>query len=308
MKEIFKSDISLEQYRIFYIVVTCQSMSKAADELFISQPAVSMAISKLETAYKGKLLIRNKSGVRPTPEGQMLFEYLEQAFSLISKAETTYSRMADLNSGQIRIGASDTLSAGYLLPYLERFHSKYPEINIEVTNRVTSETISLIRNDVVEIGFVNLPCAGIEDMEVSESMKIHDCLVAGGRFAELKRGIELNSLSNHPLLMLEKNSSTRQYIDNFAKNSGVELAPKIELGSSDLLLEFARINLGIAFVIREFSLNKFSEITDELGRPPLFEIPLIPPIPPRAIGFVRKKSAPLSFAAEKFISLLTEKM
>lgn len=293
--------ITLDQYHIFYMVVKLGSMSAAARALYISQPAVSMSIAKLESAYNGKLLHRNKAGVLPTPEGNMLYENLEKAFSHIQYAENTYTRMQELNEGEIRIGASDTVSMGFLLPYLERYHAAYPGIHIGVTNRTTPETIELLEQEEVDLGFINLPYEKVKaqgDYEVFPCLTIHDCLIGGTKFLNLQRGMALTKLEQYPLLMLEKTSNTRRYLDEYASQQGISLHPNIELGSSDLLLQFVRINLGLAFVIREFY-QEVIETTEEI-----FEIPLTPPVPPRQIGLVRKKAVPLSKAAETFIEII----
>ena len=293
-----KNNISLDQYNVFYTVAKCGSMSAAAQKLFISQPAVSMAVTRLEKEYGGRLFTRGKGGVTTTPEGKMLYEHLQRAFTLIEQAENTYEKMQKLQSGEIHIGASDTLSMGYLLTYLERFHSNYPEIHIKVTNRTTPETIELLRSGQVEIGFINLPYKITEDIEVTPCFTIHDCLIGGSRVSHLKAGINFANLKDLPLLMLEKESNTRRYLDSVAEIHGITLTPNIELGSSDLLLQFAKINLGVAFVIREFAIKNFE------GK--VFEIPLDPPVPSRSIGLIKQKNNPCSIAARQFMDLLVD--
>lgn len=273
-------------------------MSIAAKELYISQPAVSMAIRQLEDKYKKPLLVRSSRGIRPTAEGRMLYDYLVQAMSLIHTAETKYVEMANLNDGEIKIGASDTILSNFLLPYISIFLKKFPKIKIKMTNNLTKETINLLKIGQVDIGFINLPIEDSEQFEISECMRLNDCLLCGKKYSHLaKTGLELKQLNDYPLLLLEKGSSTRRFLDSYAETFGVIMHPAIELGSTDLLLKFAQIDLGLSFAAREF-------IAKDLAAGTLFEIPLEPQIPPRSIGLIKLSGIPLSFAAAKFIELI----
>ena len=165
-----KVDVSLDLYRIFCAVVRTGNMSAAARELFISQPAVSMSIRQLEDRMGSPLLVRTAKGVYPTAEGKLLYTYLEQALGLIQAAEEKYYQMVHMEMGELKIGASDTVIANFLLPYLEKYHKLYPDINIKVTNKTTYESLRLLRNGSVDVCFINLPIAEDEDLEVTPCM------------------------------------------------------------------------------------------------------------------------------------------
>lgn len=291
-------DVSLDLYKIYCAVVRTGNMSAAAKELYISQPAVSMSIKQLEERMGSTLLIRTAKGVRTTPEGDILYEYLEQALGLIKTAEKKYFEMVNMENGEIKIGASDTVIAHFLMPYLEEYHTLYPDINIKVTNKTTYETLRLLKNGSVDLCFVNLPISEDTDLEITECLKIHDCLLGGMKYQYLsQKGVDIQEIIKYPLLLLEDLSNSRRYIDQYAKKNGVILEPIIELGSSDLLIDFARINLGLTFVIKEFTKK-------EIDNQSLFEIPLNPPIPKRSIGLVKLKNVALSHAAKGFTNLL----
>ncbi len=293
-------DISLDLYKIFCVVVRTENMSLAAKELFISQPAVSMAIRQLEDKYRKPLLVRSSKGIRPTAEGKMLYDYLVQALSLIQTAEDKYFQMASLNDGEIKIGASDTILSNYLLPYINVFMKRYPKITVKMTNNLTKETINLLKIGEVDIGFINLPVTHNDHFELSECMQLHDSLLCGERYKHLRQtGINLKNINDYPLLMLERGSSTRSFLDGYAEMSGVILKPAIELGSTDLLIKFAKINLGLTFAAREF-------LTKEINSGELFEIPITPKIPHRSIGLIKLTGIPLSYAAAKFVDILKE--
>jgi LysR family cyn operon transcriptional activator len=291
------NNVNLELYRVFYYTAQLGSFSRAASALFITQPAVSHAIKQLEEKLGGELFFRGAKGVKLTKEGEVLLRYIEQAFHSVAMGELKISEMHQLQSGSIRIGASDTLCRHFMLPYLEQFHRSYPQVKLHVTNRTSPETIKLLKEGAIDFGLVNLPVmeAGIH---VTQGMAVHDVLVAGPKYAAF-RGIALTweELIAYPIILLERGSSTRSYVDKSAEKNGVRLIPEIELGSLDLLVQFAKIGLGLSCVTREF-------VEKELQQGELFEVLLDKPIPARHIGVVTLKEVPLPVAAQKLLELL----
>ena len=290
--------ISLDTYKIFCAVARSGNMSSAAKELFISQPAVSMAVKQLEERLGGQLLVRTPKGVRLTPEGRVLFNYLDMAFNMVKTAEHKYFELANLEKGEVRIGASDVVISGYLMPYIEKFSKAYSDIRIKVVNKTTYESLELLKRGVIDMCFVNLPIEAGDDMEITKCVRIRDCLIGGTKYRELaKTGVKLSELSNYPLLLLEDMSNTRKQLDRFAAENGIFFKPIIELASYDLLIQFARINLGLTFIIREFD-------NSSIDGENIFEIPVEPQLPQRYVGLVMLKNAALSFAARRFVELL----
>lgn len=290
-------DVNLEWYRTFYWVAKSGSLTGAAERLHITQPAVSHTIKQLEDKLGGALFFRTSKGVNLTAEGKVLLSHIEQAFASVQIGEKALASMHDLNSGEIHIGASDTLCKYYLLPYLESFHEKHPNIRIHVTNRTTPETIQLLKEGKIDFGIVSLP-AYDEQIEFRKSMAIHDCLVGGKAYFHLaKSKITLSALEQYPLLMLEKGGSTRTFLDEYAESQLQKITPEFELGSIDLLVQFAIRGFGLAFVIREF-------VANELENGELIEIHLDPPLPERSIGIAALRGVPLSNASRSLLSLL----
>lgn len=289
---------NLEWYRVFYWAARTGSLSKAAERLYITQPAVSHTIKQLESSMGGELFYRTPRGVKLTAEGEVLFHYIEQAFSLVEIGEKALAGMHNLDSGEITIGTSDTLCQYYLLPILEQYHELHPEIRIRVTNRTTPETLTLLKEGKVDFGIVNLPVAD-KQVDFRMSRPIQDCLVGGKTYSELASSGDstLADLIGYPLLLLEEGGSTRSFIDDYAAGQGVRIVPEFELGSIDLLVQFARRGFGLAFVIRDY-------VADELAGGQLVEIPMQPPIPERHIGIATLRGVPLSAAAKSFLALL----
>ena len=289
---------NLEWYRVFYWAARTGSLSKAAERLYITQPAVSHTIKQLESRMGGELFYRTPRGVKLTAEGEVLFHYVEQAFTLVEIGEKAIAGIHNLHSGEVNIGASDTLCKYYLLPILEQYHELHPEIRIRVTNRTTPETLTLLKEGKVDFGIVSLPVAD-KQVDFRMSSPIQDCLVGGKAYAKLAHSGDstLADLTGYPLLLLEEGGSTRSFIDEYAAGQGVTIVPEFELGSIDLLAQFAKRGFGLAFVIRDY-------IADELASGQLVKIPLKPPIPQRHIGIATLRGVPLSAAAKSFLALL----
>jgi LysR family cyn operon transcriptional activator len=289
-------EFNLEWYRVFYWTARLGSLTKAAEKLHITQPAVSHTLKQLEGVLGGQLFFRTTKGVTLTAEGEVLFNFVEQAMHFIEIGEKKFSEMQELFYGEINIGASDTLCKHFLLPHLEQFHKLYPEIRIRVTNRTTPETITLLKEGRIDFGVVNLPAFDLKiDFRTSSTQQ--DCLVGNHEYAELAENpLPLEELHQYPLLLLE-GGSTRNFLDEYAASNGITLKPELELGSLDLLTQFAQSGFDLTFIVREY-------ITEELSTGKLIEIPLSPPIPERHVGIATLKGMPLSAASKRFLEFL----
>ena len=294
--------VNLELYRVFYTVAKCGSLTKAAEELFISQPAVSQAIKQLENQLGGKLFNRTHRGMELTETGgKQIFSTVEKALKLFEEAESKYAELKDTATGVVRICASDTVSTHFLLPYIKEYHEKYPNVNLILQNGTSSETIELLKSNKGDIGFVNLP---IDDSEIDLSntvMRLHDTFVCSEKFKELSEGvIDLKRLQDYPLLMLELSTATRQAIVGFAHSQGIHLHPEIELASLELMVELAKNGIGIACIPREFVIHQLEEEKS------LLEIKTNPSLPTRAIGLALPKNINMTYAVKEFIKLIGE--
>lgn len=291
-------DINLELYKVFYHVGRCGSISRAASTLFISQPAVSQAIKQLETGLGGALFIRTPKGLSFTPEGEQLFKEIEQGYDMIRSAEMRFLEAIDLDSGEIRIGASDMTLKYYLLPRLENFHGLYPNVRIKVTNGPSPETVKALRAGNIDLGVVSLPLDDKAGLNIKNVYEIRDCFIAGNKYSELKnRLVSLKELCHYPLIMLERNTSTRKYVDQFLLKSGINLIPAFELATSDLLVEFTKRNMGISCVVSDFAKEAISKNS-------IFQLDLETKIPPRQFGIITLGNSPISAAGKRFLELL----
>ncbi|NOV04813.1 LysR family transcriptional regulator [Paenibacillus planticolens] len=286
-----------ELYKVFYWAAKTGSLTQAAKVLFITQPSVSHAIKQLEDSFGIALFYRNSKGVALTQEGAILFSYIEQSQNFISRAEEKMAALKNLDSGELRIGGSDSLFKHYLLPYLEDFHQKRPGIKLHLNHGTTPEIISFLKEGRIDLGVVRMPIVDSQ-LEVRESIQLKDCFVAGAHYAELKDVVlSLDMLLQHPIILFSRNSRARMAITELFQSYGYELKPEIEVGSVDLLIEFARKGHGISYVTKEF-------IAKELEEGSLFEIQLDVQLPPTHVGIMTMRNMPLSSSAKGFIELV----
>lgn len=289
--------MNLELYKSFYFIARYGSISKAAEHLYITQPAVSRTIRQLEDELGCTLFSRTPRGVKLTHEGEVLYQYIEQAFNFISTGEKKISDIKNLLSGEVRIGVSDTLCKHYLVPYLKLFNTLHPTIKIHVICPTTPGIITLLKAGKIDFGIVNMPFYDSQ-LNFKSIMNIQDCFVVGEKYRHLSGKMQpLSEIVKYPMLLLEKTSNSRLYIDQYFANNAMQVIPDFELGNIDLLVHFARYDFGIACVIKNF-------VEDELDKSRLYEIRPIEKIPCRSIGVAWLKDVSLSKASQELISIL----
>lgn len=286
-----------DYYRIFYETAKYSSFSVAAEHLYISQSAISQCIHQLETDLNTKLFIRSRRGVKLTKEGSILFQKVESAIQSITQGETLLAQFHHLDSGSLLIAAGDTITTHYLLPYLEKFHATYPNIRIEMANSYSKHMLELVKEGKSEIAFVNLPVSD-SALCIEPCFEIHDVFICGKNY-DAKPKYTWEEIAKEPLILLEENSTSRNYLTERFKEKNINLTPKIEIAAHELLIRFASIRLGVSCVIKEFSAESF-----EKGL--VKEMNLTPPLPPRNIGYAFLKNTPLSLAAQAFLNLIKE--
>lgn len=242
-------DINYELYKVFYYVATTLSFSEASKQLFISQSAVSQSIKALEKKLDQSLFIRSTKRVQLTPEGEILLRHVEPAMNLIKRGEAQIIDAAS-TGGQIRIGASDTICRYFLVPYLKRFHQEFPNIHIKVMNQTSLRGVDLLETGQVDLIVTNYPNTNLGNVaSIKKISNFKDVFIANQEFAELKdRKLSYRELLDYPILMLERKSTTSEFLHNLFQQQQLDLVPEIELSSNDLLIDLAKIGLGIAFI------------------------------------------------------------
>ena len=290
-------NIDYELYRIFYIVAKNGNITRASKELLISEPAVSKSIKNLEGYLGAPLFTRTKKGVNLTTEGVTLYEYISKGIEYFKSGEAKFNELINLESGTIRIGINTTLTKEFLMPYLETFHKLYPNINIEIRTNLTSELKSMLKDGLIDMHILNLTNEETKnDFNIIKCKTITDCFVSN---KPIKEKISIKELNNYPLILQDKNSNTRKFLDDFANKHEITLKPKIEIGSYYLVSEFSRIGLGIGYVTKDY-------IKNNLDNKELFIVPIKERIPSREIGILLNKNTTPNFSTKELIKIITQ--
>ncbi len=293
-------NISYESYRIFYYVAINKSISKAAEELLISQPAVTFQIKSLEEKLDLTLFTRTKSGVTLTEEGQVLFNYVKVGIEAFNNGENALTNLKNLEYGTIRIGASTTVSKHVLMPYLAIFHERYPNIEISIVNTLTTTLIKELRNGNLDILFLNLPMKETKDLNLMKVLDVQDIFVGNKKYYDMTKGsITLDNLDKYPLIFQKNPSNTREYLDTYLNDNNKKIKPTMEVVSYNLIMDLVSAGFGIGYATKEF-------IKTELNNKSLYEIKVTPSIPKRYIGIATLKHTIPNFCVNKLISLIKE--
>lgn len=293
---------NLNLYHIFYEVATCGNISGAARNLYISQPAISKAISKLESNLSTTLFIRSSRGVKLTAEGELLYKQIDTAFHAIHQGEEQLKKNLKLGIGQLSVGVSTTLCKYTLLPYLQTYIKENPHVKLSIYCQSTAETIADLESGKLDIGLIGendhmgdltfYPVEEIQDMFVTTKEYLT-------HLKERTSGDEKELLSQATLLLLDKKNVTRQYVEKYMLLKDITPEQQLEVTTMDLLIEFAKIGMGVACVISNF-------IQKELEDGTLIPFPMSEPVPKRKIGFACKKQTNPTAAMDKFLTLVNE--
>lgn len=271
---------NLSQYKIFYEVAKAGNISKAAKELYISQPAISKAISKLEDSLGLSLFTRSSRGVQLTSEGEILFEHTREAFDALDRGEQELKRIQEFDIGHLRIGVSNTLCKYILLPYLKTFIDQYPHMKVTIESQATAQTLARLEQQKIDLGLVAEPSVR-RDLAFIPVMDIQDTFVTIPNYLEnlyLREGQDTSLFETGNIMLLDTSNMTRHHVDEYMAENNIFPHQILEVTTMDLLIEFAKIGLGIACVIKEL-------VQKELDSGMLVEIPLDIPIHRRTIGF-----------------------
>lgn len=290
-------DVNYELYKVFYHVAISLSFSEASKHLFISQSAVSQSIKVLEKKLGVNLFIRSTKRVQLTPEGETLLRHVEPAMNLIMRGESQIMEASSLGGGQLRIGASDTICRYYLVPYLSKFHKAHPNVHIKVTNQTSTKCVDLLQNGQVDLIVTNYPNSHLNHSEQLQVIHtFQDKFIASSEYyGELKgKKLHLKELLSYPIMMLDRKSTTSEFLHNLFQQHQLDLVPEIELGSNDLLIDLAGIGLGIAFV-PDFCIPQNGKF---------FSLDIVEELPKRKLVIAHAPKLPLTKAAREFLAIL----
>ena len=286
-------NISFELYKIFYLVAKNASFSRAAQELCVSQSAVSQSVKTLEQRLGFPLFIRTTKSVSLTIDGELLYQHVEQAFAIISSAESKLRNHQDPFQGELVIASTDTLCKYFLLPKIKELQKDFPKIKIKIINGTSLECLRILKNAKVDFAIVNLPTdLEKKNFNVEKSYCFNDVFVASSN-SDFAKNMPLASIARHPLLVLDHKSVTRQFLDSIFLKKGIVIQPEIELQNIDIILEMTKIGLGISFVPDMCVTSTSFKIINTREK-----------IPKRKYGIISLKELPLIPVAQTFIEKL----
>ena len=284
--------VKLELYKVFKEVAEAGNITAAAQALYISQSAVSQSIKQLESDLQTRLFARNSRGVTLTADGKLLYEYVRSAIGLLETGEAKLSQTRELQMGQLTIGASDTVTSQFLLPYLDSFHRQYPAIHIQIVSGRSHKVLGLLQYGKVDIAFASTPGEG--SFETVPCFATHSIFVASPEYpCDFSHIYTLSEIADFPLILLERKASSRLYLEKYFLQNGLRLNPEIELGARSLLVDLAAIGFGVAGVTEEFVRKDL-----ESGR--LRKLETSFEIPPRSVDMCILRGVPQTAAAQRF--------
>lgn len=273
-------NINLELYKVFYYVAKNESISRAANELSISQPAISKSIKSLEEQINASLFIRKRDGVELTEAGEAFYKKIKDAMDLIFSAENDLEVLTNMESGTINIGASKTILHEFLMPYIKDFHKKYTKITIRIFTDKTSELIRKAKMGLIDVIFTNLPFTLPNKFEQFKLMDLHDCFAVNNNFNYLlNKQLTKKDIEELPLLILTKGATTRTRFDDYCTENGIVINPEMEFGSNTLIKEFTEAGFGVGMLTEE-------HIKNELTNGELFKLNVELPLKEKYLGMV----------------------
>ena len=256
---------NLELYKVFYYVAKNKSITQAANELMVSQPAVSKSIKVLERDLNTILFNRSKDGVSLNSSGELLYNKINKAMELIISAEEDIESLNNMEQGTINIGAGNTIMQRYLMPFIKEFHERYPNINVIVHTVVTEELIKRAQLGLVDIVFTHLPNNVPDNFNIIKIKKLHDILVVNKDSKYKDKKTSKNDLRELPLILLPYNASNRKNFNKFCLSNNIIINPLMEIGN-DLIIEDCALNgLGVGLVAKEY-------VKESLDNQKLFEL------------------------------------
>ena len=289
--------VKLELYKVFKEVAEAGNITAAAQALYISQSAVSQSIKQLESDLQTRLFARNSRGVTLTADGKLLYEYVRSAIGLLETGEAKLSQTRELQMGQLTIGASDTVTSQFLLPYLDSFHRQYPAIHIQIVSGRSHKVLGLLQSGKVDIAFASTP-QDASSLSTFHCFATHSIFVAAADYdCNFDHTYSLEEIVQFPLILLERKASSRLYLDKFFLQNGHHLNPEIELGARSLLVDLAAIGFGVAGVTEEF-------VKSELASGKLRKLKTDFSIPPRSVDLCVLRDVPQTSAAQRFMQFI----
>lgn len=293
-------NVSFEYYRIFYYVAKYRSFTKAANVLGSNQPNITRTMNRLEEQTGCKLFVRSNRGVLLTPEGERLLSHVEVALEHFQAGEAELEASADLRTGSISIGTSETALYIFLMEKLSQFHRRYPGIRLKITNHSVPEAVAALERGLVDLAVVTTPTNLERPLQQQTLTSFQEILICGAEFQPLsQRPFHLKEIEQYPLIMLSRDTMTYTFYNRLFLRHNVILEPDTEVATTDQVLPLVRHGLGLGFLSQQMAAGA-------LERSEVFQVPLQEPVPRREVVLIRDPRHPLSAAARELTRIITE--
>lgn len=295
----FNFNFDLNLYKTFYTVAKTGSFSKAANELYVSQPSISYAIKSLEKELDTQLFYRNSKGITLTDEAKELLKYIENSYTLLSIAEKTIKERKDLSYGTITIGVQSHIGQFFLFPYIEKFHSMFPGININVVSRNTAEMLQFLQSNKIDFMIDTSPIDSIyNNLEIVPLYSLENCFITKNPIRELecKGEVSLKDLEGYPMILPVERSTPRKQLEETCKKSGIKLNPFMTIETTEMLIRSVESDIGIGYVLKE-------AVRKKLHNKELYEIPVKDELPKLQLNLVYVENF-LTYTPRKFMELI----
>lgn len=292
--------MNLELYRIFYVVAETKNITRASEILNISQPAVTKHIKNLEEQLGTPLFIRTKKGVVLNEYGEKIFLNVKQALTLLDESEKEIGKYKTMDKGTIKIGISTTLTKKYLLKYLEKFHTKYPNIIVDIYTDPTKELINKLKNGNIDLIISKFPQNIDYDLEYIKLGETKYIFVTNKNYSNLiNRKVKVEELKKYAVILQKSPSNSRMSVENYFKENNIKMEPTMNIASSSLVVDFIKMGYGIGYVTKLY-------VDEELKNKKLYEIDIVPKTPTIEYGIILLKNNVMTSHCNKFIKYLND--
>lgn len=284
------NDIDLNLYKIFLAVADCKSFSKAANNLHITQPAVSYAIKTLEENLNAKLFIRNYNQSILTKEGEILISHIKKAYNNILVGEKLLQDSHNLIFGDINIGVPTHIGTTLVMPKICEFHKFHPNIKFHILSKSTNSMISLLENNSLDFIIDSFPIENTNRITLVNLNRSKTCFVSKNN---LNESITENNYMNFDFILPNKSTSNRLMFDELLSKQEITIFPSVESYSTEMAVQFVKEDFGIAWLLKD-------SIQYQLDNKMLYEVPTTFKLPEIQLQLAYIDNF-ISFPARKFI-------
>lgn len=236
-------------YKIFLYLFEERSISKTANRLYVSQPAISYSLKELESQLGYTLFYRNSKGIEPTLEAKELYSYISTAFNILNDAEEHLKNLNNLNIGCIRVGTTAQIGVFYLSKYIAEFRKLYPGIKFEIICKSTADMVEMLETRKLDIIVDTLPINSKKNVTKVTLSKLHNCFAYNKKTMNDVRVKSVEDLENYPLILPSETSSIRLKLDEYMESQNIKLNSVLESSATEIMLEMVRNGSGIGYFV-----------------------------------------------------------